>query len=59
VRLLRRRFERCAAAATAFADEQGTPANDKFFGRCDPAVQEFRKLCCSGFLGGALESLGD
>jgi putative component of membrane protein insertase Oxa1/YidC/SpoIIIJ protein YidD len=59
LRLLRRRFARCALAAAAFADSSAKPTNDKFFGQCDPAVQEFRKLCCSGFLGGLLESLGD
>jgi putative component of membrane protein insertase Oxa1/YidC/SpoIIIJ protein YidD len=58
-RLLRRRFERCALAAAAFADSSANPKQDKFFGQCDPAVQEFRKLYCRGCLGGFLESLGD
>jgi putative component of membrane protein insertase Oxa1/YidC/SpoIIIJ protein YidD len=59
VLLLRRRFRRCAAAAAQFADRQETPPNGKMFGRCDPAVQEFRKLCCGGLLGGMLDGLGE
>jgi putative component of membrane protein insertase Oxa1/YidC/SpoIIIJ protein YidD len=58
VRLLRRRFERCALAAAAFADSSANTEN-KFFGQCDPAVQEFRNLYCRGCLAGSLESLGD
>jgi putative component of membrane protein insertase Oxa1/YidC/SpoIIIJ protein YidD len=50
--LLRRRFERCALAAAAFADSSAKPNDGKFFGQCDPAVQEFRKLCCSHFFEG-------
>ena len=53
--LLRRRFRRCALAAAAFADKPAKLKNDKFFGECDPAVQEFRKLCCSHFW----EGIGD
>ena len=52
IALLRRRFERCALAAAAFAERTAKPEKEKFFGQCDPAVQEFRKLCCSGFLEG-------
>jgi putative component of membrane protein insertase Oxa1/YidC/SpoIIIJ protein YidD len=53
VLLLRRRFGRCALAAAAFAEENSAKLkDDKFFGQCDPAVQEFRKLCCSGWLDG-------
>lgn len=53
--LLRRRFARCALAAAAFAERPEKLKDDKFFGPCDPAVQEFRKLYCSG----CLEGLGD
>jgi putative component of membrane protein insertase Oxa1/YidC/SpoIIIJ protein YidD len=50
--LLQRRFGRCALAAAAFADHSAKLKDDKFFGQCDPAVREFRKLCCSGWLDG-------
>ena len=58
-RLLRRRFERCALSAAALADGPDKPNSEKFFGECDPAVQEFNKLCCRGFLGAFCEGLGD
>ncbi len=59
MRLLRRRFGRCALAAAALADGPDKPNSRKFFGECDPAVQEFNKLCCRGFLGAFCEGLGD
>ncbi len=59
MRLLRRRFARCALAAAALADGSDNPKSRKFFGECDPAVQEFNNLCCRGFLGALCEGLGD
>ena len=59
LRLLHRRFERCALAAAALAEQKTTSEDPTFFGRCDPAVREFRKLYCGGCLGGILESMGD
>jgi uncharacterized protein len=58
VRLLQRRFQRCALAAAAFSDNLAKPKEDKFFGQCDPAVQEFRKLCCSNFGDGLYDGPG-
>jgi len=57
--LLRRRFERCALAAAAFAEGPVKLNSQKFFGECEPAVQEFNELCCRGFLGALCEGLGD
>jgi hypothetical protein len=59
MRLLRRRFERCALAAAAFADGSDKMKSDRFFRECDPGVREFNKLCCRGFLGALCEGLGD
>lgn len=55
VTLIVRRFERCAKAAATVAAAEPKPEGVTPFGRCEPAVQEFRKLCCGNLLGGILE----